>query len=414
MLLFILAFLISQSSYSQNETADLNSAPPITTTGISLPQLITTDLNRSNLQFGINLTDGLYHPHLSTNYEKFISDNNSQFSITGGLQLRHRFSFETDAEDFYTFQSAIANFGADLKFFNANDYYIQVATDNSINKFGGISDFNTINTYNSISLGIGKGRVNYSDDGAAIIAIIDKLKKYGFIKREVTEKEYLTLVEKIRVLKNRRKFVNRSYPLTEVEEIQDELSTLGLIEEGINITEIINDVYRFEPLIDRRVGSQFGIVATASFVHSDFVNGYNTYSITTKIGYDRYVPINSKLQFNQGVSGYIAASKFKNEDQNFDEDRFSRLGVQINNEFHYLVDTRMRISAFGRVGHDFVHKLYLNNSLGDPYFDLEGFFLNLGGELRYQITRTTSATVGINLNITPRYNSSGIHFGLNF
>jgi hypothetical protein len=63
-LLLMLTWLAFKTSYAQNTNTNLNlDSRPITTQGISLPQLITTNLNRSKYQisrtmsttFGINL-----------------------------------------------------------------------------------------------------------------------------------------------------------------------------------------------------------------------------------------------------------------------------------------------------------------------------------------------------------------------
>ena len=127
----MLAWLAFETSYAQKNNTNLNlDSRPITTQGISLPQLITTNLNRSNLQFKINLSDGLKQPNLSVKFQKFVSDAKKQFTVTAGSSLSQTFSFtKNDNRDFYAMQGMTANVGADLKLFNKNDYFFQLGTE---------------------------------------------------------------------------------------------------------------------------------------------------------------------------------------------------------------------------------------------------------------------------------------------
>ena len=62
-LLLTVAWLALESSFAQKTTSQINQdSQPITKTGIQLPQLITTDLNRSTLQYHVNLSQGLKNP----------------------------------------------------------------------------------------------------------------------------------------------------------------------------------------------------------------------------------------------------------------------------------------------------------------------------------------------------------------
>ena len=53
-------------------------------------------------------------------------------------------------------------------------------------------------------------------------------------------------------------------------------------------------------------------------------------------------------------------------------------------------------------------------STGQPFYDQVGFYLNTSAELQYQISRTMSTTFGINFNINPGQNFTGLKLGLNF
>ena len=415
-IMLFLLWLGYSSSFAQVNTPNYTTdSQPITTSGISLPQLITTDLNRSELQFRMNLSEGLEHPHLSANYQKFISDKKKQFFINAGIRAVHSFSnSKNDDRDFYTLHNMSFNLGADLKLFNANNYFIEFGTKNRISKLGDLTNFNFLSTSNSVTLGLGKGRIDFVNDAAATITIIEQLSKYGVLNRELTENEYSLLTEKIRSLKNRRRFVNRSYPLTEVEEIQDLLYSLGVIVEGINVTAIINDAYRFEPMFNRTTGKQFKISASGSYSHSNFISELSNKGITASLSYMIHSPISTKWQYNKGIKAYAMTSKSSIDNPNFSDNRINRAGISINNEIHYLVDSRMRFGIISNIGYDFVDKLHSYDPFSHPYRDNEGFYLNARTQFEYQMTRTMSTTFGFNIEITPNYTFSELSLGLNF
>ncbi|MDF1695862.1 MAG: hypothetical protein P1U56_08530 [Saprospiraceae bacterium] len=416
LLLFFLACLVYNTNYAQDKSnSDTNELQPITTTGISLPQLITTQLNRSELQFGINLSEGLEQPNLSIQFKKFISDQSKQISLNAGANLRHRISFDrSDNFDFYSIESISMDVGADLKLFNSNDYFIQFGTQNSIGKPGGLSNFDYIYTNNALTIGFGKGRIDFVNDAVAAVTITDKLKELGVLSRELTEQEYQILVDRINDLKNRRAFVNRSYPLTEVEEIHDLLSTFNVLKEGINTLAIIDDAYKYEPMIDRTTGSQFNVQATGTYHRSNFLTDYTRKGVYTQISYAIHKPINSKWQYNRTASTYFSISESNLTDPTFSESTLKRGGIRLNNDFHYLVDTRLRISFTSGIGYNVIDESYIYDPFGNSIYDNKGMFLNLGSELEYQISRTMSINFGLNLNITPDYNFTGLHMGLKF
>ena len=416
LLILFFLWLGYHSSFAQatSATSQIDS-PPITKSGITLPQLITTDIKRSNLHFGLNLSQGLKQPHLSANYQKFISDKKKQFSINARVGLNHSLSFQkNDNQDFYNFFSLSLNLGANLKAFNQKNYFIEVGTQNQIAQNGGFSESNYFSNYNSITLGIGKGRIDFVNDGAAAVSITDKLSRYCVLKRELSENEYSILTEKIRSLKNRRKFVNRSYPLTEAEEIQELLSTFGVTDNSIDITSMIHDAYRFEPMLDRTTGSQFRIAATASYSHIRLLSGFSNKGLSSTISYMIHSPISTKWQYNKGITGYITASESSTDDPTSTESRLKRAGISIKNDFHYLVDARSRLSFISNVGYDFKDELYYFEPIGIPYTNNNGFYISTRTEFEYQISRTMSTTLGINLDITPDYTFTGLSLGLKF
>lgn len=269
--MLLIFWLLCQSSYSQIKKNHYKvNTQPITTTGISLPQLITKNINRSELQFGVNLSQGIEHPTLSANYKKIISDDKKQLTIIGGALLDQSISLEkNDNEKRYSINGMSISLGADLKLFNKNDYFIQIGTFNRINKAGGLRTFDFFNSSNSMTIGVGKGRIDFVNDSSAAQGIAEKLSQFGVLTRDLTEEEFSLLVEKINMLKNRRRFVNRSYPLTEAEEIQDQLASFGVIDSSLDISAIINDVYQYEPMMDRTLGSQMSITLNGSFHHSN-------------------------------------------------------------------------------------------------------------------------------------------------
>lgn len=413
-LLLTLAWLALESSYAQNDTKYFNQdSEPITKTGIQLPQLITIDLNRTTLQYSLNLSQGLSNPNLGVHFEKLISDAKKQFTFYGTAGLNHSISIsDNDNRDFYTLNSMTTNFGADLKFFNDEDYFIQIGTQHNFNKIGGFSDWGFINHFNEVSLGMGVGRINYVNDGASALAIIDKLQKYGMMNRDLDEVEYLTLAQKIRDLKNRRKFVNRSYPLTEQEEIQELLISFGVLPEGINVIEIIDDVYRYEPIFERTSGKQLSIIGSGLYTHSDFLHEYNSFGLRANISFAIHTPINFRWQYNFKVNGYIHAS---NTISDFidTEDRIKKVGVNMSNELHYLVDPQISYSVKATAGYDFINRRIELIGFG-PFYNQDGYYINTSTKLKYQISRTMSTTFGIDFTLSSQNNYTGLNLGLNF
>lgn len=415
-LVLLLIGLFSHSSYSQKiDFKSKEKSQPITTEGISLPQLITTNINRSNLQFGVNLTQGLKNPSLSINFEKFKSDNKKQLTIVGGALLDQSLSFEKgDRIDFYTINSSTLNLGVDMKLFNKSNYFLQLGTMNSINKARGIVDFENIITNNSLTIGIGKGRIDYANDGAVAIAIIERLSDYGILQRDLDREEYTLLVQKIATLKNRRRFANRSYPLTEPEEIQDLLSTIGVIDSEIDFTAIIDEAYKYEPLIDRTTGSQFLISLTGSYFHSNTFSTLNNTGIYSSISYMIHSPINSKWQYNKGASLYIYARESELDDLVSPENNLRKAGIGIHNELHCLIDNRSRIGITSTAGYNFKNQLLTYNNFEPTYINDKGLYINLKTELEYRVSRTIACTYGITLNISPQATFTGINFGVKF
>ena len=147
-LMVLSAWLVFNSSNAQSSIQQFNTVPPpITKTGIQLPQLITIDLNRSTLQFKIDLSQNITNPNLQVDFHKLMSDSRKQFTLSGGAKIDHSLNFRpNDFQDFYTLNGMSSNLGADLKLFNGNDYFIQIGTNNFVNKLGGLMDTDFINT----------------------------------------------------------------------------------------------------------------------------------------------------------------------------------------------------------------------------------------------------------------------------
>jgi len=401
--------LFAQKS-TPNNTQD---SKPNTSQGISLPQLITTNINRSNLQFGINLSEGLKQPNLSVRYEKFISDEKKQLRINIGARVNHTFSFNgNENSDFYTINDMSINYGADLKLFNEQNYFLQLATQNSLGKFGGLTDFDNPSTSNTLTIGFGKGRIDYVDDGTAALMITDKLSKYGVLNRDLTEDEYYRLVQKINDLKNRRRFVNRSYPLSEIEEIHEFLMTIGAINEEDDVTAIIDNAYRYEPMVERTTGSQFRASATGSYYRSSFFNTLNIKGISGSISYMNHSPINMQWQYNKGIEGYFSVSEatLENTTISYPNEEIRRAGIGLINNLHYLISNKASLSFLSTLGYNFVNRI----NIFSPTIDNDEFYLNTSAQLEHQITRTMSTTLGIQLNMSQEYVSTGLILGLTF
>lgn len=410
--MLILGWLVWHTISAQDQSPK---STPLTQTGITLPQLITTDFNRSNLQFHVNLTDGFERPNFSVNYEKFISDHRKQLRIFGGADLDHTVSFQgNDGLSLYSVDNMSVTVGANLKLFNKNDYFVEFGTSNRISKPGDLTEFDHLPFSNTLDIAIGKGRINYANDGASAIMIIEKLTEFGILQRNLSNDEYILLLQKIAQLKDRRKYANRSYPLSESEEIQEVLKSFEVIDPKVDITAIIDDAYRYEPMTDRTTGSQFRIGVRASHFRSNLFEQINSQGIVGTLSYSIHSAINSNWQYNKRISGYLVVLETGADNPEFEDNKIRKVGIGMDNDIHYLLDNRIRISLLTSIGYDFINKVPTFNLFGNPYFDNDGFYLKTSSEAQFQITRTMSATFGIDLNFSPEDTFTGLRLGLNF
>jgi len=412
MLLWLL--LYCGAMLAQNTTPSNDTSASADDKKSMLPQLITIDLNRNDLQFGLDLSEGLNTPNLSARIERFTSNENRQIRLFARSDLNHRLSFNNnDFFDFYTLHNLGIQLGAEATFFNENNLFFHAASNNFITQFRGFTE-NPIGVSNLITLGFGKGRIDFVDDGSVALRITEKLEKYKLLMRPLTEEEHKQLMQKIQTLKNRRRFVNRSYPLTELEEVQDFYVTIGAVDEAIDITAIIDDVYRYEPMIARTTGKQFKVDFSGShFGGTDFFLG-STFGFNTAISYQIHSPISTSWQYDRGIRTFLDIADDLAPTVGLEEGTLRTIGIAINNDIHYLLDSRIRLSLRSDAGYNFINSPNLISITDIDETRNEGLYIYTATSLEYQISRLISMTMGISIQLGNGFLGTAFRAGLNF
>lgn len=383
--------------------------------GLTLPQLITTKIDQTTLHYQADYESIESRRNIGVYFNKFMSDDRSQFYFWSNalLGIQSDISREGGIDHPSSFQSS-ATIGANLKFFNSKSYFLELGTTNAVYRRGKLFENNGLILQNSLEFALGKGRINYINDGIVALAIIDKLKHYHLLIRDLYEEEYLEFTKLIRNLKNRRRLVNRSFPLTEVEEIQDYLVSIDVIEADRDITNIINQAYKFDPILARTSGSQFRIAISGQNSYSNVVGYSNRLGLETSISYIIHSAINTQWQYNKGISGYLVVLDSSEDDLLCTESGLQRAGIGMENNFHYILDNQIKISLLTTTGLDLINRAYNDAYLCNPYIKNEGLYLKTSTEIEYQITRTLSTSIGVNLYLQPDNTFTGISFGLKF
>jgi len=132
------------------------------------------------------------------------------------------------------------------------------------------------------------------------------------------------------------------------------------------------------------------------------------------LSYSIHSAINSKWQYNKRVSGYLVVLKTGFDAPTFEDNKIRKVGIGFDNDFHYLLDNRIRVSLLTSVGYDFISELPTYNPFDNPYRDNHGFYLKTSSEVEFQISRTMSTTFGVDLNFTPGNTFTGLRMGLKF
>ena len=305
--------------------------------------------------------------------------------------------------------------GMDFKLFDQKQRFFQIAAQSNITNQDEFGVFGFDLNFKSVTLGIGVGRINYVNDAVAALNIIEKLKKLNVITRELTENEYQSLVQRINALKNRRRFANRSYPLTEVEEIHDLLHMFGVLNESINTLDIIDEAYKFEPIIDRTTGSQFRISATGSEHSIDYMFNLKLRRITTEVSYELHKPISLNWQYKGKIAAFLSAYKLNTTLPSDFENGLIHGGFYMDNELHYLVDTRQKLSlntTFGFNDMTFTDLAFLLER--NQLVDYKYLHFSVGADYEYQISRTSSINFGLNLSLSQDTNFTTVNMGIKF
>lgn len=173
----------------------------------------------------------------------------------------------------------------------------------------------TLRGKNTVTLGIGKGRVEWVQDAQMALYILQDLAGQNLLSRQATAEESLAFAQLVTDINNRRIFDNRRRRIYELSRIDSFLKNTGLATQtDIRHFTTVNDNWAFAINPFRQSGASWfarvkpgiGIEKSNSknnnSPQSSNDNSLTLLNISPEIGYENYKPVNLKWQRNFGVS----------------------------------------------------------------------------------------------------------------
>lgn len=171
---------------------------------------------------------------------------------------------------------------------------------------------NDFNINDELSLGFGKGRIEYVQDAQMALFIINDLKNQGLITGNIDAATAYQFAQLITDINNKRIFDNRRRRIYELTQINNFLKEKGIISEpDIRHFTTINDNWALSLNPFRASGSAWFVrtnpKAGYSHIKRLYENGnadnYNSklFGIAMELGFENYKPINLKWQRNYSI-----------------------------------------------------------------------------------------------------------------
>ena len=387
-LLLLFAFILMNTiSFAQFENFDLSK--------YKLPEI-----KRHQLDFEFDVSSGFSNEILKENRSSSILDFNEDLKANYSyyfnsikrqsnyyLQFSSDIQFNKEITDNNLFQKRNYNytnlllFTDDRFYLNDDAFFIHIKPEFSISrrKIKENLPANTKkvelrkeeleNEYNidfEINFGFGFGRIESTGDLRQSIYILEELFKNNCLKRLPSEKEILTIADKIAKLKNQRFFDSRLQKIYEIKSIDSLLQRIDLIEQtdAVYFTSI-NDYWNYGRE-SRNSGTriQFDFVGKYHYSYDkdlyrdlgldlvdlqewEYITKQNIKFYGISVELDSYKPINLKWQRYFGISSSFIHStdaEVNGEPSGFDID--SNV-LKLNSRYGYNWFLNTRTSAYG-------------------------------------------------------------------
>jgi hypothetical protein len=129
-----------------------------------------------------------------------------------------------------------------------------------------------------LSIGVGRGRLEYVTDAAQAMFMLQDLQKKGCLTREPNENDILVLSRTLTQMRNFRFFDSRMKMIRQLERIDSSLQSLGLIHKvDVKYFSTINDNWFFARTDIRYSGQQW-----AARIYANYSNNYSGRSFNTR------------------------------------------------------------------------------------------------------------------------------------
>lgn len=282
------------------------------------------------LQLNINLSGGVYDSKLVNNgniqqrsfntsptIEYFRISSTDRRQHNSGIYLAPAYSSSFNSIDTPTTKNRSATLAAGWnstdRFFFKNNRFFEIenylTTDNNNNRSSG--DNTTFNSGRNnfrekISVGIGKGRLEYVQDAQMAMFIINDLQKMNLLEKEVSPEKIHQLARLITTINNRRVFDNRIRRIYELTQIDSFLQVNHLVKQSsIAYFTAVNDNWALAFNPARQAGTiyYFRVRPSITFVGSKleqnlpaYYSKSNTrqfaYGYETVAGVEKQKPVN--------------------------------------------------------------------------------------------------------------------------
>jgi hypothetical protein len=208
---------------------------------------------------------------------------------------------------------------------------------------------NNVYLNNTVSIGIGKGRIEQVQDAQMALCILKDLQTQGLLDGEVTPAISNSFAQLITDINNRRVFDFRRRRIYELTRIDSFLNNSGLINKSdIRHFTTVNDDWAFAINPYRRHGTAWFARLKPSIgysrSYSNIVNASNyentrentSVSLTPEIGFEKYVAVNLQWQYNMGASIAYEGIRYYTIQKN----------IAPNNNFEEKVNDYYSIASF--------------------------------------------------------------------
>ena len=412
--LFIMVLLASIATKAITQENKSNDAQKITTPGIKVPQLITTNIKRQNLSFQFNYNHSRFNSNrLSANLSSFISTKNKQINIFGSAGYTNNSRSLSDIISLTRNYSASINLGLNAKFFNAKNQFFEFGLQSSSNSYK-VLDQRITQGNSQFKIGLGQGRIDFINDATIVSQIIVELEKRGELLKRLTKSQLIEFKDLVAEIKNNRIFVNRSYSELEIEKIAAFLSGIGVIKEnGLN-KQIIQQQYKYEPMFARTTGTQykFSLYSQFNAIQSNDQFDVNLFSLGAELSFQKDRYINDKWQINTSASVFVEQKI--SDHAGIENIRYQRAGVRLKNSLFYKIDNKSSLRFTNEIGYSPLNQVL---KFHDNKFTLENIssvYMNNTLQYEFMLNRKTAVNFGINLGVSKTGLNSGVSFGIRF